>query len=902
MSELVTLKIDGVEVSVPSGTLIVEAANQVEREIPVFCYHSKLDPVGMCRMCLVSVGTPVKNRATGELEVDENGNPIVRFSPKPITACTTPVSPGMEVVTQSQESLDDRKAVLEFLLTSHPLDCPICDKGGECPLQDLTYAHGPGKSRFLYSHKHHSPKKEPIGDLILLDTERCVICARCVRFQDELVGDAVLAIEERGRGARIVSYSTPQFDSKYSGNTADICPVGALTTRDFRFGARAWELTNIPSVCNHCAMGSNIVLGTRTGQIKRIMPRQNEFVNEIWISDKTRFGHHFNGSSNRLTSPLIKKEGEFVEASWPEVLSLIGQKFAERKGLIGGLAGPRLSNEDLYVFQKLFRDVLESNNIDHRIGLNKAIEDDLVHEIGVGMGTDIAQLRSESAVLVLGTDLDEEVPMLYLKVRTAGRKGAKIITANGRKTKLDKIAKQSIYYQYGSAVHLVLGMIATIVEEGLIDEEFVAQGVSDLETFTANLASYSPAHVAGMFARVRSGKCHGHYSPAHMAGITGIAEEDIREAARIYAQAENGIILYGAEAGKDPALREAIKALALIAGHVGQSNNGVTAILPHVNSRGASDLGIVPHRLPGYVPVDEAGLSADEMLNLNNELCALYIVAADVASESDTYKAAVAQTDFVVVQDLFMTETAKLADVVLPAKSTAERDGSFTNLERRVQAFDVGVPAPPQAWSDWLITTAIAGQLGAEWSYASADGVMAEITETVPLYAGMSFENLLQPISVERQRAHYIYSGMSFTADVREGLQWASLAEDSNHQFTLTFVEPAPLASSKGDDLILVAPRVMYDGGVLLAESEIVTNHIHQPVLKISQSEAARLGIQDDDQVVLSSETGAVNLPVTIDDTVPAGVVMLPRNLQGCPAERLLNGTGVMTSVQVTKA
>lgn len=881
MSDLVTLKIDGIEVSVPPETLIVEAANQVEREIPVFCYHSKLDPVGMCRMCLVSVGTPARNRATGESEVDENGNPIVRFFPKPMTACTTPVSPGMEVITQSQESLDDRKAILEFLLTSHPLDCPICDKGGECPLQDLTYAHGPGKSRFLYSHKHHSPKKEPIGDLILLDTERCVICARCVRFQDELVGDPVLAIEERGRGARIVSYSTPQFDSKYSGNTADICPVGALTTRDFRFGARAWELTNIPSVCNHCAMGSNIVLGTRTGQIKRIMPRQNEFVNEIWISDKTRFGHHFNGSSNRLTSPLIKKEGEFVEASWPEVLSLIEEKFAERKGLIGGLAGPRLSNEDLYVFQKLFRDVLGSNNIDHRIGLNKAIEDDLVHEIGVGMDTDIAQLRSESVVLVLGTDLDEEVPVLYLKVRTAGRKGANIITANGRKTKLDKVAKQSLYYQYGSAGHLVLGMITTIVEEGLIDEEFVAQRVSDLETFTANLASYSPSYVAG---------------------ITGIAEEDIREAARLYAQAENGIILYGAEAGKDPALREAIKALALIAGHVGQTNNGVTAILPHVNSRGAADLGIVPDRLPGYMPVDEAGLSADEMLNLKSELRALYIVAVDVASESDAYKAAVAQTDFVVVQDLFMTETAKLADVVLPAKGTAERDGSFTNIERRVQAFDVGVPAPPQAWSDWLITTAIAGQLGAEWSYASADGVMAEITETVPLYAGMSFENLLQPISVERQRSHYIYSGMSFTADVREGLQWASLAEDSNHQFTLTFVEPAPLSSANGDTLILVAPRVMYDGGVLLAESEIVTNHIHQPVLKISPSEAARLGIQDGDQVALSSETGSVNLPMTIDDTIPAGVVMLPRNLQGCPAERLLNGTGAMTSVQVTKA
>ncbi|MFQ5578674.1 MAG: 2Fe-2S iron-sulfur cluster-binding protein, partial [Anaerolineae bacterium] len=296
MSDLVTLTIDGVEVSVPKGTLIVEAAKKVGNQIPVFCYHAKLKPVGMCRMCLVTVGTPVINRATGQPERDDDGQPVLRFFPAPQTACTTPVSPGMVVISQSENSLADRTAVLEFLLTSHPLDCPVCDKGGECPLQDLTYAHGPGKSRFPLEAKHHGPKKFPLGDLIVLDTERCILCARCVRFQDELAGDPVLAIENRGRDARIVSYSSPPFDSHYSGNTADICPVGALTTRDFRFGARAWELTNVPGLCNHCGVGCNTVLATRDGRIKRIMPRQNEGVNEIWLCDKGRFGHHFNGS------------------------------------------------------------------------------------------------------------------------------------------------------------------------------------------------------------------------------------------------------------------------------------------------------------------------------------------------------------------------------------------------------------------------------------------------------------------------------------------------------------------------------------------------------------------------------------------------------------------------------
>ncbi|MCB0171800.1 MAG: (2Fe-2S)-binding protein, partial [Anaerolineae bacterium] len=264
MSDKVTLTIDGVQVTVPKGTLIVEAAKQIDNEIPVFCYHGKMDPVGMCRMCLVEVGQPAIDRATGKPELDQDGNPVVRFFPKPMTACTTTVSEGMVVkVDTSEAAVDDRKAVLEFLLTSHPLDCPVCDKGGECPLQDLTVRHGPGNSRFDYEDKQHFPKRYPLGDLIVLDMERCIICARCVRFQQEIAFDPVLAIENRGRRAHIVSYSKPGFDSHYSGNTTDICPVGALTTRDFRFGARAWEMINVPSLCNHCGVGCNTVLGTR---------------------------------------------------------------------------------------------------------------------------------------------------------------------------------------------------------------------------------------------------------------------------------------------------------------------------------------------------------------------------------------------------------------------------------------------------------------------------------------------------------------------------------------------------------------------------------------------------------------------------------------------------------------
>ena len=263
MTKQVTLTIDGVQVSVPAGTLVVDAAKKAGIDIPVFCYHPKMEPAGMCRMCLVEIGRPMVDRGTGQPILDENGQPKMQFMPKPETACTNPVSDGMAVLTQSEKAKEAQKSIIEFLLTSHPLDCPICDKGGECPLQNLTMEHGPGKSRFLYDDKLHMDKHVPLGDLIFLDRERCILCGRCVRFQDEVAGEAVLAINERGRGSEIVSISDPGFDSVFSGNTTDICPVGALTTADFRFGARPWELKAAASVCAQCPVGCNITFNTR---------------------------------------------------------------------------------------------------------------------------------------------------------------------------------------------------------------------------------------------------------------------------------------------------------------------------------------------------------------------------------------------------------------------------------------------------------------------------------------------------------------------------------------------------------------------------------------------------------------------------------------------------------------
>jgi NADH-quinone oxidoreductase subunit G len=325
MSKNVTLTIDGKQAVVQEGTLIVDAAKSIGINIPVFCYHPKMEPVGMCRMCLVEIGRPIRDRNTGEVVIEEDGSPRLQFGPKLETACTVPVSEGMVVIGLSEKVLAARDDVLEFLLTSHPLDCPVCDKGDECPLQNLTMAWGPGESRYPYEDKKHLAKHYPLGELIVLDRERCIQCGRCVRFQDEIVDDPVIGFYNRGRGLEIVTFSEPGFDSYFSGNTTDICPVGALTTSDFRFGARPWEMQLTASICPHCPVGCNVVYNVRrearsAGKIviKRAMPRQNEAVNEIWMCDKGRFAYHYMEHEDRLTHPLVREHGELQPASWDQ--------------------------------------------------------------------------------------------------------------------------------------------------------------------------------------------------------------------------------------------------------------------------------------------------------------------------------------------------------------------------------------------------------------------------------------------------------------------------------------------------------------------------------------------------------------------------------------------------------
>jgi NADH-quinone oxidoreductase subunit G len=558
----VTIFIDDKEYQVAAGSNLVDVAKWLDNDIPVFCYHPKMKPVGMCRMCLVEMGNAFDPKSKQILR-DDAGGPQIRWMPKLQTACTTTVSDGLAIRTNTKLVEDARKNVIEFLLTSHPLDCPICDKGGECPLQNLTMAHGSGTSRMAFLDKQNLDKHVPLGDLIFLDEERCIQCARCVRFQAEVVGDDVLAFHERGRRLQIITNSDPGFDTYFSGNTTDICPVGALTTADFRFGARPWELTEIPSIDPWDAAGSNISLSTRLDRdfdgramIKRVMPRQNEYVNEIWISDKARFGHHFTrDKQTRLLNPMVRQQGRvLVDSDWNEALRQTADLLKAAGSHVAAIAGSGLSNEDLWTLRRLLADQGSD-----RMGTWPPTHGgaSVVAQVGVGVGTNLSKLGKGDAILVVATNLEEEVPVWYLRLKGAHDRGAYLVVLNARHTRLDDFASESVRYDYPDAANAIQ-----------------------------------------------------------------VLKDSYPEYAKRLTEANNLIVVAGAEGltlSGSRALAQSAANFLIESGHVGKANNGLLSPLPGANGMGQHYLGFTPddtHDImtlpPKALIVAQADLLADD--------------------------------------------------------------------------------------------------------------------------------------------------------------------------------------------------------------------------------------------------------------------------------------------------
>lgn len=828
--DLIKLTIDGVEVSVPKGTLVVDAAKKVGNDIPVFCYHPKMEPVGMCRVCLVEIGLPMRDRATGELLTEEDGTPKINFGRGLQTGCTVQVSEGMVVRTQTEPAKDAREDVIEFLLSSHPLDCPVCDKGGECPLQNLTMAHGPGTSNMDFSLKLKLDKHVPLGDLIYLDQERCIQCARCIRFQDEIAEDQVIQFHNRGRHTEIVTMSDPGFDSYWSGNTTDICPVGALTSADFRFGARPWELNTVASLSPHSPAGANITMSTRREAksggrhvIKRIMPRQNEAVNEIWISDRDRFGHHFAESADRLQKPLIRKNGELVEAGWDEALDLVAEKLQAAGTAVAGLSGDRLSNEDFYAFQHLFRRGLGSNNID--LANRRLAGGDVVAKVGLASGSNLQELGTGDAIVVVASDLHEEEPIWWLRVNEAAKRGATVVVLNLRPTRLDKHAKYTVQYGAGEAVATVRQLVnAAKVETDASDDVLTA--AADAIVKANNVVAFY--------------------------GAEGLTYEETDAVAKLLA---NLLLIKNEES------------------HAGRVNNGLIAVWPHNNTQGAWDLGIHPAYGPGYKKLDSAGLSAKEIYAgvQSGDVKTLYVTGADPIG--DGLLAGRGKLDFLVVQELFLTETAVLADVVLPAQSWAEREGTFTSGERRIQRYYPAITPVGESRPDWQILSQIGERLDMGKPAFAASLLFRDVAKAVPQYKEMDYRSLAR---VEEQWPivggdDLYYGGTSYKNEAGLGQQWSAEAETGE----VTRFDVPDVKSGTKNGLQLVRTAALYTPGTLLNQSDVLAPRMAQPTLSLHADDAASLDVANGNQVNITVAAMSVTAQVHVNGNAPAGLALL---------------------------
>ncbi|MFO8035572.1 MAG: NADH-quinone oxidoreductase subunit NuoG [Anaerolineales bacterium] len=804
MSKQVTLTIDDQEVTVEEGTVIVDAAKSIGINIPVFCYHPKMEPVGMCRMCLVEVGRPVRDRETGEFMRDDEGNIKVEFGKNLETACTVPICEGMVVRGMTEKVKRGREAILEFFLTSHPLDCPICDKGGECSLQELSLHHGLGVSRFPYTKKMHLEKHVPLGDLITLDQERCIQCGRCIRFQKNIVDDPVLEFYHRSRHTEIVSCSNPKFDSYWSGNTTDICPVGALTTNDFRFEARIWEMDQSPSICSHCPVGCNLTIDHRREpksgrrEIQRVMPRQNEWVNEIWICDKGRFAHHFTVDENRLTHPLVRSgDGSLRPATWEKALDRAVEGLRAADGELLTLVGGRLANEDLFHLRYL------NDGLGGQVALYSTMAGgDLVAQVGLGKGSNLGDLGEGDAILIAASDLEEEAPLWWLRVKAASERGAALIVANPRKTKTDRYANHQIRYAYGEESETVMDLLGG---EG--------------------------------------------------------------EAARAFAEADNAIVFFGSEGldyARSRVLAQACANLLIKTGHVGRANNGLVGVWPRANTQGAWDMGFRPHQ------------SLPEVLDGKK---ALYIAAADPVGDglvediSDL---------FVVVQELFLTETAQQADVVFPAKAVTEKAGTFTSGERRVQRFEPVVPARGDVLEDFAIASKVGELLGLEMPNGSAAAVMEQIAKQNPDYADVTLSGLREvkeqwPIIVPKD---YAYIGTAYKNTSGLGMQLSPFSERAK-------VNPGEASLGRQmpeADLVAVPVTRLYDQGSMIRDLDVLQPRLLDPQVFLSPQDAERKGVQEGEMVDFDLGGRTYRLKLSLQDDIPAGTALVPRSL-GVPLE-----------------
>ena len=904
--ELVTFTIDGREVQAPAGELVIKAAQDHGVFIPRFCWHERMKPVGMCRMCLVEVeGT--------------RGLP---------PACTTPIADGMEVRTRTDAVRKAQDGVLELLLINHPLDCPVCDRGGECPLQDQTVAFGPGESRFV-EEKRHFAKPVPISDLVLLDRERCIQCGRCTRFADEIAGDPLIDFAERSGEMQVVTFPDEPFTSYFSGNTVQICPVGALTATPYRFRARPWDLATVETSCTACAVGCRGALQSSSDRLVRLLGVDSEPVNHGWLCDKGRFGYEWAHSPDRVRHPLVRRGDELVEASWPEALdaastALRGAIDEHGPGSIAVLGGGRGTNEDAYVWARLAKAVIGTDHVDAQLG--DGLPAELV--LGVPRAT-IADCDRASVILLLAPDLREELPVLFLRLRRAAVElGVPLIDVSAR--------------EHGLSAHAAVRLPA------------------------------GPGEAGGVVGRL-----------AGALGGSPSGDEAVDAAAALVDGRDGPVVVVLGRASLAEPAAATVEAAAALAG---LDAVRFLSALPRSNVHGALDLGLAPGFVPGRVRLDrgrewaasgwgvdpasmpqEAGLDAAGILAAaaSGALKVLVLLGADpLASFPDRARARAAldSVDTVIALDAFRNQSNEGAAVFLPVTLWGEKSGSATNLEGRVQRLGAAISPAGTAMDDWRIAVELALRLDADFDLASVEEVQDEIARVAPAHAGIDASLLRRardgavvPLSEHRDELVLHGPGVAPTGVSWEPIRPGVVASEEMHGSgaspsgvagatgtgAIVTVKPGmtELEGSEADDdeavdalveqaeearegapdlhewdltappvtpvprdaysLRLVSGRTLYGSDRLTASSPSLAEHAAGATLQVSRQDFERLGVSAGDTVRVTVEHRTRDLPVHPDSATPSGLAFVAFNQTDPGAADLIDLDAPVTDLRV---
>ena len=840
------ITIDEQTLELEAGSTVLQAAERLGIEIPTFCYLKRLPPLASCRMCLVEI------------------EGLRRLQP----ACATAVTDGMVVRTNTPLIDETRSSMLDMLLANHPLDCPICDKGGECELQDLVMAYGPRRSEFRDPKRVFHSRDIRLSPVIIMNVNRCIQCQRCVRMCEEVVGAVALGTIEKGMDTAVTGFEGSLASCDQCGNCVEVCPVGALMSFPYRYKARPWDLAETDTVCPHCGTGCQLTVGARKGEFMRVRSKQEHGVNRETLCVRGRFGLDFIEGRDRIKRPLIRRDGALVPVSWDEAGDYLRRRLAaaEHKAA-GGLASARLPNEALYQFQKLMRTVLRTNNIDCSSRWSAPFDALGPLMTGFYSRAPLDEVIGNNCVLVVGGNVTEENPVTeYLLRDSARRRQTRLLMLSVRPSRLDADARAVVRIPPGGEAANIAAVVA---------------GLAAAAGHTLAGAAFAAIQAAlGRPAMNASSDGPGRLATALLEGgsVTLLVSVDLLRSpqARATLQQLNNLLQVLRLLGKAPAMQ---------------------FLFDRANQMGAWDMGVLPAALPGLQAVSddtaraafarnwgseipsEPGAGLDAMLELciDGRMGTLYIAGTDpliACPDRDFIARALGGADLVIVQDAFLTDTAGLADVILPAAGYGEESGTFTNNEGRIQQVQKFREPPFEAKDNLAIFDFVAALSGQTLRPSTQDEIFGEIARLVPAYQG---------VTLDRLGADGTFTRAAPTSQTGE------------------FFAPPP-ARQAADRLMLVTGNCLFHNGYLSERSEILNTVASDPYVAMSAQDAAQLCLSDGDQVVVRSPGGDLTAKLKVDKEFPKGLVFVPENYRTLQLNKLMRRGEYPCPVEVHQA